>query len=73
MLTLKDIVKNNTAYFSHYRAMHLYYTVKVAGDNYIFPVPIEDIGEASFSNEDKAIIMMRYIRKAMEEGTFVRA
>ncbi len=72
-LTLKDIVKNNQVQFSHYRAGHLYYNVSVAEGDYSFPVPTTDIGDATFLNKDKAIIMMRYIRKALDDGTFVRA
>ena len=33
----------------------------------------EDVGDATFLNEDKAIIMMRYIRKAIDDGTFVKS
>ena len=72
-LSIKQIVKDNQVSFSHYRAGHLYYEVSVDQDKYSFPVPIEDIGDATFLNYDKAIIMMRYIRKALTEGTFVRA
>lgn len=71
-MTLKQIVKNNQVHFSHYRAGHLYYNVPVEQDQYSFPVPVEDIGDATFLNNDKAIIMMRYIRKAMALGTFVK-
>jgi len=70
---LKQIVKGNQAQFSHYRAGHLYYNVPVEGEQFSFPVPIEDVGDATFLNQDKAIIMMRYIRKALETGAFVRA
>ena len=72
-LSLKQIVKDNTVNFSHYRAGHLYYTVIVPEGNFSFPVPVTDIGDATFLKHDKAIIMMRYIRKALSEGTFVRA
>lgn len=72
-MTLKQIVKGNQAKFSHYRAGHLYYTVPVENDQYSFPVPLTDVGDATFLNEDKAIILMRYIRKALEDGTFVRS
>lgn len=72
-LSLKQIVKDNQVYFSHYRAGHLYYTVTIAEGNFSFPVPVADIGDATFLKQDKAIIMMRYIRKALDHGTFVRA
>ena len=67
---IKEIVKDNKVYFSYYRAGHLYYNVYVHGQKYIFPVPISDIGDASFNNEDKAILFMRYIRKSLESGSF---
>lgn len=31
-----------------------------------FPVPISDIGNATFNREEKALLMMRYIRKHIE-------
>lgn len=36
-----------------------------------FPVPLDDVGDATLEKEDKAIMFMRYIRKAIEEGMFV--
>ena len=71
-MKLIEIVKNNTVRFSHYRASHLYYNVDVKGETYMFPVPISDVGDATFSNEDKATLFMRYIRKALDENTFVK-
>jgi hypothetical protein len=52
----------------------MYYVVTVPGEEaeYSFPVPLEDVGEATLNAEEKAITYMRYIRKAIEEGTFVR-
>lgn len=72
-LTIKEIVKDNIVTFSHYRAGYLYYNVIVYDQKYIFPVDIEDIGDASFLNQDKAIIMMRYIRKGLNDGTFIKS
>jgi len=68
---IKEIVKDNKVYFSHYRAQHLYYNVDVNGKTYMFPVPIEDIGDATFSATEKAMLLMRYIRKGLDEGSFV--
>ena len=71
--SIKDIVKDNFVRFHHYRAGYLYYSVVVpSGEMYIFPIPISDTGEASFEKEDKAILFMRYIRKAIEEKTFTK-
>ena len=72
-MKLTDIVKNNKVNFSHYRAGYLYYNVIVSEETYMFPVPISDIGDATFLSEDKALIFLRYIRKALEDGTFVKA
>ncbi len=83
---IKDIVKDNTVTFSHYRDGNMFYNVSVNDfgnptehnkkpisiDVYQFPVPLDDIGTATLLNTDKAIIFMRFIRKSIEEGTFVK-
>ena len=70
-LNIKEIVKGNQVYFSHYRESHLYYKVDVKGKVYMFTVPIEDIGDATFEARDKAMLFMRYIKKALDDDTFV--
>ena len=74
-MDIKDIVKDNTVRFLRYRKGVAYYTVRVPSENarYAFPVPLDDIGDATLEAEDKAILFMRYIRQAIEDGTFVRA
>lgn len=68
---IKTIVKdNNLAKFSFYRAGNAFYNVVVDGITYMFPVSLEDIGGASIFAEMKAITLMRYIRKAVEQGCF---
>lgn len=73
-MNIKDLVKNTTARFSFFRDGELYYDIfdsegkKLA----LFPVNItdkEEIGSATFSAEMKAIMLMRYIRKALEKET----
>ena len=54
-MNIKNIVKNNAARFSFYRAS------------------LEDLGTATLLAEHKAITLMRYIRKALEDHTFVKA
>lgn len=71
-MELKDIVKDNQARFSFLRAGKAYYLVTVDSTDYEFPVSIEDIGGASLFATEKAITLMRYIRKALDEGTFVK-
>jgi hypothetical protein len=72
-INIKNIVKNNAATFSFYRAGYMYYEVAVDGQLYRFPVSLEDLGTANLLAEHKAITLMRYIRKALEDHTFVKA
>ena len=70
-INIKNIVKNNAARFSFYRASYMCYEVAVDGQLYRFPVSLEDLG--TLLAEHKAITLMRYIRKALEDHTFVKA
>jgi hypothetical protein len=73
-LKILDIVRNNNmARFSFYRNGNMFYTVNVNGAVYQFPVSLEDIGGASLFADMKAITLMRYIRKALEDRTFITA
>jgi len=47
--------------------------VTVHGTKFMFPVSLEDIGGASLFAEMKAITLMRYIRKALDDKTFVKS
>lgn len=69
---LKHLVKDNTVKFEFYRAGHLYYNIEHNGETYQFPVPVEDVGDATFNKTDKAILFMRYIRKAIEQRSLVK-
>lgn len=59
--------------FTHYFDKQLWYEIVYNEPNAIvhqnlsfsFPVPIDDIGNATFLAEDKGILFMRYIRKQM--------
>lgn len=72
-MNVKDIVKDNRVRFLRYRQGVMYYSVVAPGSTgeHMFPVPLHDVGDATLHAEDKAIIFMRYIRKAIEEKTFV--
>ena len=72
---VKDIVKDNAVCFLKYRKGIAYYGVKVPPENheYMFPIPLSDIGDATLLATDKAMVFMRYIRKAIEDNTFVKA
>ena len=68
---LKTIVGgNNKAVFSHYRDGNFFYFVKVQEQKYSFPIPVEDAKGTTLFAEFKAITLMRWIRKAIENKTF---
>ena len=46
--------------FAYYRDNSLWYVTEF---NEIFSVPIDDIGNATFNRNEKAILLMRYMRK----------
>ncbi len=72
-MTIKDIVRDNVARFSFYRAGYAFYEVNVDATRYKFPVSLEDLGTATLLAEHKAITLMRYIRKALDDKMFVKA
>ena len=64
MTSIKDMVKDNKkVHFTFYRDRQLFYQTECGFE---FPVPIDDIGNATFLAEDKAILFMRYIRKHLD-------
>jgi len=64
-MKIKDIVKNNVARFSFYRAGHAFYEVEVEGTKYKFPVSLEDLGTATLLAEHKAIPLMRSFERLL--------
>lgn len=72
-INIKRIVKDNFVQFVRYRQGLAYYSVYVSAEDqcFLFPVPVEDVGDATLKAHDKAIIFMRYIRRAIREGSFV--
>lgn len=63
-MSVKDHIKGNSV-FLFYRKGFLHY--KTDDTNFEFRVPIEDAGDAAFLNTDRSMIMMRYIRKELEQ------
>ena len=68
------VTSENKVHFSYYRQGHFFYAVRNMedGELYCFPVPIEDIGTATLNHEEKSITFMRWIRKALMDGTMLR-
>lgn len=62
MMKLKELVQGKV-YFQFFRKNELYYKTE---SGFEFRVPVEDVGDGIFKNEDRAIIFMRYIRKELE-------
>ena len=60
---IKEMVKDKKVIFKFYRDNQLFYETE---DGFEFPVPLDDVGNATFLAKDKAILFMRYIRKQME-------
>jgi len=58
------MVKDKGANFTHYKKGELWY---ITDDDFEFPVPIEDIGDGIFKASEKAITLMRYIRKHLDD------
>ena len=61
-MKLIEMVKGKVVRFEFYKENELFYSTE---DGFIFPVPIEDIGNATYKAEDKAPLFMRYIRKEL--------
>jgi hypothetical protein len=62
-VNIKDHIKGNVTFVRYFDGS-LWYRVEATG--LIFPVPVSDIGSATFAASDKAILFMRYIRKWLE-------
>jgi hypothetical protein len=67
-IPIKTIVKDTTADFICYRDGDLWYRVTGEGFTFEFPVPISDTGNGIFPAQIKAITLMRWIRKHLENG-----
>ena len=59
-MSIIKMVKGKVVNFSHYKENELWYTTECG---FLFPVPTNDCGTASFLNQDKATLFMRYIKK----------
>ena len=74
-MNIKDFVTgSNRVQFDSFRAGVFYYNVmhKITLETYQFQVPIEDIGGATLQSIDKSVTFMRWIRKSIEDKTFIK-
>lgn len=72
-MKVTDFVMNsNLTRFHYYREGYMYYIVHdTGGQTYMFPISIEDVKGATLNSVHRAIELMRWIRKAIEDGTMV--
>ena len=68
-MRITEIVKNQNAHFVFYRDQCLFYETD---NGFQFAIPISDAGSATFNHEEKAILLMRYIRKHIERTEAAR-
>jgi len=58
---IKDMVsQGKMVRFAYYRDKALHYETE---DGFLFPVPIDETGSATYNKEEKAMLLLRYIRK----------
>jgi hypothetical protein len=67
------VYTGNTVHFSSYKQNYFWYVVrdKITGDLFRFPILMDEIGGTELLHTDKAILFMRWIRKAIDDGTMV--
>lgn len=69
MNSIKELVKGQTAHFVFYRDRSLFYETD---SGFQFPVPVDDAGSATFNADEKAILLMRYMRKHLAKVSEAR-
>ena len=62
-MTIKDHIRGQSD-FLYYRDGNLWF--RTNDTNFDFPVPIDDLGNATVNKQEKSLIMMRYIRQWLE-------
>lgn len=66
--------RENKVFFSYYQRGYFWYCVRSIeeGELFSFPIPVEDVADGRMLHTDKAITYMRWIRKAIVDGTLKR-
>ncbi|MDD5649032.1 MAG: hypothetical protein PHF86_01240 [Candidatus Nanoarchaeia archaeon] len=72
--TLTEIIKNTTAKLSYVCAGIVYYEIEVENSIYQFGInTMEDEWKTTYLYPTfKSIILMRWIRKSIKDGTFIQ-
>lgn len=61
----EHVEKNQKAQFEFYRGSTLYYRTD---KGLLFEIPVSETGDAVFKNQERAIILMKWIRRQLEEN-----
>ena len=68
-ISLKNLIKGKDVSFHHYNDGKLWYHTD---DHYFFPIPLSDVGTATFKRKDRAIYFMRWISPQLDKGDDVQ-
>jgi hypothetical protein len=60
---LKELIRGECT-FEYYKAGNLYY--RTENGELLFPIAIEEIGNAKIEAREKGIVLMRYIRRHLQ-------
>lgn len=74
-MNIKDFVsKGNFVHFDSFRNGTFYYNVAhiISLERFQFQVPIEEVSGVTLLSKDKSITFMRWIRKSIEDKTFIK-
>jgi hypothetical protein len=74
-MNLTELIKGNVVKFNHANEGILYYNIEFKGSVYQFPIDMndkEDVGTGVFHFTEKAIFLMRWIRRAIENESLIQ-
>lgn len=68
------VTKGNFAQFDSFRAGVFYYDIAhvITLERYQFQIPVEEVGGATLMQIEKSVMCMRWIRKSIENNTFIK-
>lgn len=69
---ITPLIKDNFVYFHKYKSNYFYYRLKKDDDVYEFSIHLSEIEEAELLSQDKAILFLKYIKKALQSGRFTK-
>lgn len=68
-MTLIELVKGNSVSFVSLKSGVARYKLKTVNRDFLFDVPVADMGDGEFLRDDRAEPFMRWIRQALESGS----